>query len=69
MNEMETPRTKIYRITYRARVGSLALVGEINFKTKKEKWDIDHEKIVATFLKQNGGVAEFDSIIDSKELK
>lgn len=61
--------TKIYRITYRARVGSLALIGEVNFKTKKEKWDIDHEKIVETFLKENGGIAEFDAIIDSTELK
>ena len=49
---MEDRSTKIYRITYRAKVGSLALVGEVNFKTKKEKWDI----VVKEALKQCKGV-------------
>lgn len=66
---MPNKEPKIYRVIYRARVGALALVGEIDFKTKKDIWDIDHEKIVAEYLKQNGGIAEFDSIIDSVELK
>lgn len=65
----EYEKTKIYRITFRVRVGHLPLIGEVHFKTKKNKWEIDHEAIIEKYLEAAGHAVVFDSIIDSEELK
>lgn len=60
---------KIYRITYRAKVGILPLIGELHIKTKKEKWEIDHEAIVSQYLEANGKTAKFEQILLCEEIK
>ncbi len=64
-----TDPTKIYRITFRVRVNHIPLVGEVHFKTKKAKWDIDHEAIIEAYLKAADHKVIFDCILDSEELK
>lgn len=59
---------KIYRVTYRAKVGALPFVSEIDIKTRKEKWEIDHETIIEKYLEANGRKAKFDEIIDCQDL-
>lgn len=60
---------KIYRVTYRAKVGIMALVGQIDLKTRKEKWEIDHEKIIDAYLRVNKREAVFDEILMCEEIK
>lgn len=60
---------KIYRVTYRAKVGSMPLVGSIDLKTRKERWEIDHEKIIETYLEANNRKAKFDEILWCEEIK
>jgi hypothetical protein len=60
---------KIYRVTFRVRVGHLPLVGEVNFETRKHKWEIDHEAIVQKYLDAAGGLCVFDAILDAEEIK
>jgi hypothetical protein len=62
-------KTKIFRITFRVRVNQIPLIGEVHFKTQKEKWDIDHEAIIEAYLKAADHKVSLDCIIDSQELK
>jgi hypothetical protein len=60
-------RPKVYRVMYVAKVGTLFLTGEIHIQSEKEKWEIDHETILAVHIdKRSGGNAVFDRIIDAE---
>jgi len=53
---------------YRARLSDNSpIVGELNIKTTKEKWDIDFEETTQKYLKIVG-TATFDEIIDTQLL-
>lgn len=53
---------------YRARLADNSpIVGELNIKTTKEKWDIDFEETTQKYLKIVG-TATFDAIIDTQLL-
>lgn len=65
---MKNEEKKIYRVMYRARLADNSpIVGELNIKTTKEKWDIDFEETTQKYLKIVG-TATFDEIIDTQLL-
>lgn len=65
MTKNEKPK-KIYRVWYRARLADNSpVVGELNIKTDKEKWDIDFEETTQKYLKIVG-TATFDEIINTE---
>lgn len=61
-------KLRLWRVTYRAKIGALSVVGELNIKTKKEKWEIDFEKVVETYLEANGRKARFEEVIFDEEI-
>lgn len=68
-NFQNTKGNKIYRITFRAKVGNIPVVGEIDIATKKEKWEINHEEVIAKrLLEEGGGYTSFNGIIDAHEV-
>lgn len=67
-DETKNKATRVWRVTYRAKIGALSVVGELHIKTKKERWEIDHEKVVSEYLKANGEKAVFDEIIFCEQI-
>lgn len=62
-------KKRIFRIYFRAKIGTIPVAGEINITTTKERWKIDHEEIIEkTLLEQGGGYATFTDIIDCEEI-
>lgn len=62
------PGKKIYRVLYRARLADNSpIMGELNIKTRKEKWDIDFEETTKKYL-EIVGKATFDEVINTELL-
>lgn len=62
-------KVKIYRITFRAKIGTIPVAGDIDIQTKKEKWEIDHEAIVEKMiLEQGGGYSAYCGLIDCEQI-
>ena len=59
---------RLWRVTYRAKIGTLSVVGELNIKTRKEKWEIDFEAVVEKYLEANGRRAKFEEVIFDEEI-
>lgn len=57
----------LYRVVYRARLSDQApVIGEVNLRSFKEKFELDFEKIVAEYLKLvTGGYVMLDEILSS----
>ena len=55
--------TKIYRVTYRARNGSVPLIAEILIKSKRDKPEIDFRDVIKGYWEKKEHTTEFDEIL------
>ena len=56
-------KTKIYRVTYRVRNGSLPLIAEILIKTKKDQPEVDFTEAIKKYWEKNTMPMIFEEII------